>query len=70
VRLLCTQYLLNGIQGNLIPDRIVRVSVKSLALGCIAAVVRLHPKSLIIDVYLELDNILQKPGIYDYSFVL
>ncbi|CAG2119017.1 unnamed protein product, partial [Medioppia subpectinata] len=60
VRLVCNQFLLNGSSGRLISDKRVRVSIKSLALGCVAAVVRLHPKTLIIELFLECDKTLQK----------
>lgn len=37
------------------PDRNVRVSVKALALNCIAAIVRLHPN--VFQLYLDKDPI-------------
>ena len=55
-RLLCSQFLLSGTNGQLISDRLVRVSVKSLALGCIAAIIRIQPKNLIIEMFIESES--------------
>ena len=43
VRLLCRRFLLQGEPGVLIPDKVTRVSLKSLALGCIASSFTLCP---------------------------
>ncbi|XP_057306791.1 huntingtin-like isoform X2 [Hydractinia symbiolongicarpus] len=45
VRLMCS-FLLNGKPGQLLPDSKTRVSVKSLALHCISAAIRLFPEAL------------------------
>lgn len=45
VRLMCS-FLLNGEPGQLLPDSKTRVSVKSLALHCISAAIRLFPEAL------------------------
>ena len=43
-RLLCSSYLLTGYSGGQLPDRHVRVSVKALAIGCVACIVGMYPK--------------------------
>ncbi|XP_053407184.1 huntingtin-like isoform X2 [Mercenaria mercenaria] len=43
MRVICGRFLLSGKPGELMPDRRVRVSVKSLALGNVAYAVRLAP---------------------------
>ncbi|KFB36381.1 AGAP003681-PA-like protein [Anopheles sinensis] len=45
-RLVCSRFLLSGSRYVLIPDSIVRVSVKSLAMQIVAACVRLKPELL------------------------
>ncbi|XP_074614489.1 huntingtin-like isoform X2 [Acropora palmata] len=45
-RLMCS-FLLSGNPGEMLSDSSVRVSVKSLALLCIAQVVRLHPEAFL-----------------------
>ncbi|KAG1678706.1 Huntingtin [Nymphon striatum] len=44
-RLLCSSFLLTGYPGSVIPDQNIRVSVKSLALNCLAGVFNLYPKA-------------------------
>ncbi|XP_071090376.1 huntingtin-like isoform X1 [Haliotis cracherodii] len=44
VRLLCRGFLLNGSEGGLLPDKVARVSLKSLALSCVASALSLCPK--------------------------
>ena len=61
-RLLCSQFLLAGTNNQLISDRLVRVSVKSIALGSIAAIMRLQPKTLIIELFIESDTNSIKTG--------
>ncbi|EDO49114.1 predicted protein [Nematostella vectensis] len=46
VRLMCS-FLLTGRPGEVLPDSNVRVSVKSLALACIAQAIRLYPESFL-----------------------
>jgi len=48
VRLLCSSFLLTGHKQGLLPDRLVRVSVKTLALGCVGAAVSLHPAVFLV----------------------
>lgn len=43
IRVICRRFLLSGKPGELMPDRRVRVSVKSLALGNVASAVKLAP---------------------------
>jgi len=52
-RHIATSFLLTGYPGFWIPDRAVRVSVKALALSCIAAIVRLLPNTF--QLYLDRD---------------
>lgn len=42
-RLLCQQFLLAGQKGELIPDKAVRISSKSLALSCISSITTMYP---------------------------
>uniref|UniRef100_T1KK12 Huntingtin n=1 Tax=Tetranychus urticae TaxID=32264 RepID=T1KK12_TETUR len=51
-RLLCVKFLLNSTKSGLIPDKSVRVSVKSLALSCLAPIVQLYPKAFLLDLHL------------------
>ncbi|XP_050396465.2 huntingtin [Patella vulgata] len=48
VRLLCRRFLLSGTKQGLILDKCVRVSSKSLALGCIASAVFMCPKIFLL----------------------
>ena len=48
VRLLCSRFLLTGHKQGLLPDRLVRVSVKTLALGCVGSAVSLHPAVFLV----------------------
>ncbi|GAB6024871.1 hypothetical protein CHUAL_009985 [Chamberlinius hualienensis] len=43
-RLLCSSFLLTGSKGSLMPEKHVRVSVKSLALSCLSGIISLYPK--------------------------
>lgn len=45
-----SSFLLSGRPGEVLPDSNVRVSVKSLALSCIAQAVRLHPESFLVGI--------------------
>lgn len=54
-RHLATSFLLTGHPGYRMPDRNVRVSVKALALNCVAAIVKLHPN--VFQLYLDKDPI-------------
>lgn len=50
----CTRYivksfLLTGHPTHLVPDKLVRISVKSLALSCVASVVQYFPKILLLN---------------------
>ncbi|XP_054721499.1 huntingtin-like [Uloborus diversus] len=44
-RLLCSSFLLVGTHGSLMPDKNARVSVKSLALGCLSNIFLLYPSA-------------------------
>ena len=46
-RLLCHRFLLTGYQFGLVPDRRVRISVKSLALSCIGSIFDTYPKAFL-----------------------
>ncbi|CAL1269720.1 unnamed protein product [Larinioides sclopetarius] len=51
-RLLCSSFLLTGTPGYLIPDRNVRISVKSLAIGCLSSVFSLYPSGFFLPLHL------------------
>jgi huntingtin len=51
VRLLCSEFLLTGYQCVLMPDQCVRVSVKALALMCVACLVDLCPRTFIVKLH-------------------
>ncbi|XP_053209649.1 huntingtin-like [Panonychus citri] len=51
-RLICAKFLLNSTKNGLIPDKTVRISVKSLALSCLAPIVQLYPKAFLLDLQL------------------
>lgn len=55
VRLICRRFLLTGLKEELIPDRKVRVSVKSLALANIGYAVTLCPR-IFLETLFELEN--------------
>ncbi|RWS31040.1 huntingtin-like protein [Leptotrombidium deliense] len=61
-RLLCSQFLLNGNKGGLISDKSVKVSVKSLALLCLADIFRYCPQCFVIDLNIngQLNETVQK----------
>lgn len=50
-RLLCSSFLLTGTKGDLMPEQHARVSVKSLALGCLAGVVSLYPQAFFLPLF-------------------
>jgi len=52
VRLMCS-FLLSGNPGEMLSDSSVRVSVKSLALSCIAQAVKLHPEAFLVRILPE-----------------
>lgn len=51
VRLLCSEFLLTGYPCVLMPDQCVRVSVKTLALMCVASLVDLCPRAFIVKLH-------------------
>jgi hypothetical protein len=51
VRLLCSEFLLAGYPCVLVPDQCVRVSVKALALMCVASLVDLCPRTFIVKLH-------------------
>ncbi|XP_077136171.1 huntingtin isoform X3 [Ranitomeya variabilis] len=51
VRLLSASFLLTGQKGAMVPDRVVRVSVKALALSCVGAAVALYPEAFFSRLY-------------------
>ncbi|XP_071947754.1 huntingtin-like isoform X2 [Antedon mediterranea] len=56
VRLLSSSFLLLGYKGGLVSDRQSRISVKSLSLGCVAAILKLHPTLFFIKLYKEVEG--------------
>jgi hypothetical protein len=53
MRLLSSRFLLTGYKFGMTPDRVVRVSAKALALGCIASAVQLYPQVFFLSLYRE-----------------
>ncbi|KAJ8272123.1 hypothetical protein COCON_G00109820 [Conger conger] len=53
VRLLSASFLLTGHRNGLVPDRDVRVSVKTLAVSCVGAASALHPEVFFNTLYRE-----------------
>ncbi|XP_064630020.1 huntingtin-like [Lineus longissimus] len=53
IRLLSSRFLLTGFKFGMTPDRVVRVSAKALALGCIASAVQLYPQVFFLPLYRE-----------------
>lgn len=51
IRVICCRFLLAGTPNNLILDRVVRVSNKALALGCISHAVSIYPKLFLQNLY-------------------
>lgn len=49
-RYLVSSFLLTGSAGHLMPDKLFRVSVKCLALTCVANILRLYPDLLLMTV--------------------
>ncbi|XP_061723168.1 huntingtin-like [Cydia pomonella] len=52
-RLLASKFLLTANKGGVIPDRVIRVSVKSSALNCMSEILQLYPQA--ITIYLDKD---------------
>ncbi|XP_015913152.2 huntingtin [Parasteatoda tepidariorum] len=52
-RLLCSSFLLNGSPSGTVPDRNVKVSVKSLAFGCLSYIFSLYPNGFFLQLYIE-----------------
>ncbi|XP_056004424.1 huntingtin-like isoform X2 [Ostrea edulis] len=53
IRVICRRFLLGGTKEQLIPDRVVRVSSKALALGCVSYTMILKPQVLFMNVFKE-----------------
>ena len=53
VRRLASQFLLTADKGALVSDRSTRVSVKTLALGCLTNAVALSPKIFLLKLFVE-----------------
>lgn len=50
-RFICKSFLLTGHPSYLVPDKIVRISVKSLALACLSNIIPYYPEAMLM--YLE-----------------
>lgn len=48
-RVIAGHFLLTGVQGGLVSDSEVRVSLKSLAVACLSNLVQLYPKALLVE---------------------
>ncbi|EDV22908.1 uncharacterized protein TRIADDRAFT_28161, partial [Trichoplax adhaerens] len=53
IRMLCTSFLLDGENGQLIPDKIIRVSVKVLSLNCVSQALGFCPQAFIAPLYAQ-----------------
>lgn len=53
VRHLASKFLLSRHKGALVSDRVTRVSVKTLALGCLTNAVALSPKIFLLKLFVE-----------------
>lgn len=54
IRLLSSSFLLSGTPGGCIPDRNVRISVKSLALGCLSNIFSLYPSGFFLPLHVNI----------------
>ncbi|CAN2388520.1 positive regulation of aggrephagy [Pristimantis euphronides] len=70
VRLLSASFLLTGQKGALVPDRVVRVSVKALALSCVGAAVALYPEAFFSRLYKLQPESLDHPEMQYVSDIL
>lgn len=52
-RLLCRRFLLAGTSQNLISDKTVRVSMKTLALGSIASAINIYPRLCLYNMFVD-----------------
>ncbi|XP_052100645.1 huntingtin-like [Mytilus californianus] len=55
-RYICRKFLLAGQKGEIITDRKVRVSIKSLALGCISCILNILPEIFFHNVFKDVDT--------------
>ncbi|KAK0095114.1 hypothetical protein PV326_009203, partial [Microctonus aethiopoides] len=63
-RYLASSYLLAGKQGQLISDKLFRVSVKSLALACIGNIIRLYP-----NIFLDTLEVITDPNVTNSQMI-
>ncbi|KAG8591293.1 hypothetical protein GDO81_000117 [Engystomops pustulosus] len=70
VRLLSASFLLTGQKGALVPDQVVRVSVKALALSCVGAAVALYPEAFFSRLYKLQPESMDHPEIQFVSDIL
>lgn len=63
-RYLASSYLLTGKQGQLISDKLFRVSVKSLALACIGSIIRLYP-----NIFLDTLEVITDPNVTNSQMI-
>ncbi|KAK3095770.1 hypothetical protein FSP39_018831 [Pinctada imbricata] len=59
VRVLCRRFLLNGKPGELINNRSVRISMRTLALGCLSSAVMMKPQILFLPLQKEMKGDVQ-----------
>jgi len=52
-RRLCSMFLLTEEKGEVVPDKVVRVSVKTLALNCLGQILHLAPQTWTLPLYLD-----------------
>lgn len=70
IRLIAKHFLLTGFPGLLIPDKIVRVSVKSLALTCLGTTFHLYPEGFLRYLSKNIDSIATETDEQQLSDVL
>ncbi|GIX84160.1 huntingtin [Caerostris extrusa] len=56
-RLLCSSFLLTGTPGGFMSDRNVRISVKSLAIGCLSSVFSLFPSGFLLPLHNNISSV-------------
>ena len=54
--MISSRFLLTGARSSLITDAVVKISAKNLAVDCLSAIIHLHPKCFLLDLFLDEDN--------------
>lgn len=53
IRFICARFLLSGTKRVLKPDKVARVSVKSLALMCVSSAVAIYPQVFLLNLFTD-----------------